>query len=151
MNLTILTQQKPSNFKVKVKEKSESKTRSYSLIDPYNFENILNVCCLIFKQNPIDVLKVTENKRFTRKRECIYIRFAVKYLLYVNARMTYEGIGYYFVVNGKAMDHSTVIHAVRKVPQLLHSTKGKIEFSKPFAEVEKILSNQYDVYERNKK
>ena len=151
MNVTLLTQKKPSNFESKLKRKIESKRVSYSLIDPYNFQNVFNLCCLIFKQSPEDVLKVTENKRFTRKQECVYIRFAVKYLLYVNTRLTYQNIGYHFVVNGKSMDHSTVLHAVNKVPKLLHSTKGKVDFSKPFDIVENILRKQYDVYDKNKK
>lgn len=143
MNITILTKKKPSRFMTKLREKIKKNRKP---INPYNFVNILNLCCLEFKINRSNAMKITYNGRFTRERECCYVRFAVKYFLRANTDLSQEEIGRYFLINGKGMDHSTVHHACSRVINMLHPISGVAEFKQPFCEVEKKLKNQYELF-----
>ena len=146
MNLYSLTSKRPSNFETKLRKIIQS--RPVVLNNPYNFTNIMELCATAFNVEANDVTRLNKKGKMSRKREMAYTRFAVMYFMRANTLLSLRKIGWKFAKSGHKLDHSTIIHGLKCAKRLMHSRYGSIDFKEPFEQVEKILKEQYEEYEK---
>lgn len=128
--MSFLTEQKPTNFQVRVTKKPKPKK-----INPYSFGNILKLCAEEWCVTESDILGKMRYVKYA------YPRQSVVYLVRCNTGFSHECIGSFM-----NRDHSTMIHSCKVVVNRLHSRFGDPYYIKKLENVEKKLKEQYEIF-----
>ncbi len=137
--------------RAKLQNKIRKALKEFAEIDPhveikidltypgkFNYDVIISWWCYYFRITIEDI-----NSKH-RKRVKVDARHGAMHMLKKNSRQTVKQIAYKF---GKR-DHSTVVHAVKKVDDLMETD---FEFRETYNQIKKHIDNEVDILEFIKK